>query len=161
MKFTLKRLPQFCGDKASFYTVASNDTELFRSFLIENTKLFEAELLNILGRIKNMGMKNGATDNFFRLDESEDANDEKVVAIKDLPSSKLRLYCVRMSDSLVVLGGGGPKPKNVFRWQDDLKLKKEAHKIMSVSNLIELKISHGKLKITDDGLSFQGDLQLN
>ena len=161
MKFKLVQLKKFCGEKASFYTILVDEGEtLFGKFVTENTKDFQNELMNMVGRIKNMGCKNGATDNFFKLDESSDPIDDNVVALYDKPDKKLRLYCVKMSDNLIVLGGGGKKPHWVFKWQWDSKLKKEAEMIMNISKLINSRIEHGQLGISQDGLTFTGNLEL-
>jgi hypothetical protein len=50
-----------------------------------------------------MGEINGATDNFFKTGESADPADDKVMALYDKPGSRLRLYCVKISDQLIVL----------------------------------------------------------
>lgn len=162
MKFKLKKLSKLSGSKASFYTILCDKTDsLFGKFVRDNEKKFQGELLDILGRIKNMGTINGATDNFFKLDESEDRHDEKVVALYDKPNSRLRLYCVKLSDQLVVLCGGGHKPKGIIRWQAKADLAKEARLAMDISKLIEMNMEISKLSISSDGLHFIDNLELN
>jgi len=107
-----------------------------------------------------MATKYGALDEFFKLRESSD-DDEKVVAYYDEPDKHLRVYCVKMSDRLIVLGGGGQKAKRIIKWQQDKKLKKEAEFIMQISKLIDQKLRSGELGISDDGFSFIGNLELN
>lgn len=162
MKFKLRKLKQFCGVESSFYTVVDDEGSLFGKFLDENVKKNEPELLNIIGRIKSMGNTNAATENFFKLDESSDPADEKIVAFYDRPEARLRLYCIRFSDKLTILGGGGPKPKGIIRrWQDSKKLTKEVETVMLISKLIDAKLKSGDLGISNDGLSFTGTLELN
>lgn len=56
-------------------------------------------LLNILGRIADFG----AFERFFRL---EGKMSDRVCALP-VVKSRLRLYCVRLSDKILVLGNGG------------------------------------------------------
>jgi hypothetical protein len=161
VKFRLKKLEKFSGEKATFYSIIADDQDLFARFIDENIKIFSEELIQIAARIKTMGTKHGAIDIFFKLEESSEFRDEKVVAFHDIPESKLRLYCVKISDSIVILGGGGHKAKSIVRWQENLKLKKEAHLVMAVSELIELKLQQRKLSISGNNLAFIGDLKLN
>jgi hypothetical protein len=161
VKFKLRRLEKLSGEKASFYSIISDSGDLFSNFVSEYEDIYPNELLNILGRIKNMATKNGATDNFFKLEESSDRRDEKVVAFYDVPGKNLRLYCIKMSDNLIVLGTGGPKSKGIIRWQHDKKLRREIAKVMTVSKLIDIRIKHSKLTISPNHLFFEGNLELN
>lgn len=160
MKFKLKRL-NFSGQKAAFYTVVIDGSSIaFKNFLDENMDNFQPELSRMLVKLNLMANKHGALDEFFKLNESSD-DDEKVVAYYDDPEKHLRVYCVRMSEQLVVLGGGGQKKKGIIKWQHDRKLRKEAELIMSVSKLIDSRIENGHLGISADGLFFIGNLELN
>jgi hypothetical protein len=104
VQLKLRKLDKLSGNKASFYTIIENEKDsLFAAFLTENQNNFTAELLDILARIKSMGEINGATDNFFKTGESADPADDKVMALYDKPGSRLRLYCVKISDQLIVL----------------------------------------------------------
>lgn len=161
MKFKIKKLGKFCGAKASFYSIVGDNMNLFGNFLLENEKTFQAEVLNILGRIKNMADKSGAKETFFKPDESSDFRDEKVVAFYDIPDSNLRLFCIRLSEKLVIIGGGGHKSKSIIKWQQSRKLISEIHKVMAVSELLEKRMSHGNIRISADELFLEGDLELN
>ncbi len=46
--------------------------------------------------------------------------DNTIRAIKMV--SNLRLYCIRLGSAVVILGGGGHKPKTIRTLQDDTKL---------------------------------------
>lgn len=160
MKLKLKKL-RFSDKKASFYTIVIDDSDtVFGKFLVENIEKFQPELSRMMTRINLMATKYGAIEEFFKLNESSD-DDEKVVAYYDEPEKHLRVYCVRMSNRLVVLGGGGQKKKSIIKWQQDRKLRKEAEFIMSISKLIDSKMMSGDLAISPDGLHFIGNLELN
>jgi hypothetical protein len=108
-------------------------------------------------------MKNdyGASDNYFRSNESSDYHNKNVVALNDLPEARLRLYAVKLSSKLVVLGGGGPKPKGIRTWQHSAVLSREAHCVEGISALIDRRMNNGLLGISQDGLHFVGNLKLN
>ena len=145
---------------ASFYTFIDNDKDAFGEFLSNNAQKYESELLGILGRLKNMGVKNGALRGYFKLDEASN-NDEKIVCYYDVPDSKLRIFCIRFSVHLVVLCGGGAKPKTIISWQQSNVLRKAAESSMNVSKLIDTNIEKGLLNITANKLNFSGKLELN
>jgi hypothetical protein len=47
-------------------------------------------------------------------------------SLKAIPivTSKLRLYCFRINECIIILGNGGHKPKHIKAYQDDPKLNK-------------------------------------
>jgi hypothetical protein len=161
VKLRLKKLLQFSGNKASFYTILVDGKAKFRDFLIENEKKYEQEILQMMARFVAMGNKTGATDNFFKLEESANPDDEKVVCYYDIPDKNLRLFCIKMSDKLIVLIDGGPKPRYHIKWQHNPKLKKEGELTMIVSETIDKRIAQGLLDISCDELDFTGNLELN
>lgn len=63
--------------------------------------------------------------------------------------------------TLIIIGGGGHKPKTIKSLQDDPKLKKENLIIREISKLINEKISQGNISFTDDYYDFDGNLDLN
>ena len=54
-----------------------------------------------------------------------------VCALFDLPNSNLRLYCIRYGNSIIILGGGGQKPKTISAFQENEKLAKQFEVISS------------------------------
>ncbi|MBK6979124.1 MAG: hypothetical protein IPH28_20170 [Cytophagaceae bacterium] len=56
-----------------------------------------------------------------------------VCALYDDPDRNLRLYCIRYGKQIVVLGGGGHKPKTIRALQEDEKLKQENYLIRNIS----------------------------
>ena len=60
---------------------------------------------------------------------------------------KLRLYCIRFGNVLLVLGGGGPKSKQIRAFQEDPKLMSENLKIRAVSDAMAKAIKEKTLKI--------------
>ena len=154
----LRQLKGFCGSEASIYTVLKSDGKTCVSEFIEEwIKDFEPAVVNFVSRLKSIGTVTGATENFFRLNEGN-APDDLVCALHDLPEMRMRLYCIRLTDKIVIVGGGGPK--NVRAWQEDPKLKKAAEFMISVSGWVRRNISNGDLEYSEDGLTLVGKLDL-
>lgn len=126
-------------------------------FVTKYRNTHPTQLMDIVRRLKSLGHKTGCTENFFKLDEGLDP-DDLVCALYDVPGTNLRLYCIRLSDQITILGGGGPKLKTIRAWQEDKNLEKEVHEMMRVSKIIRTKINNGDLRISEDGLRLEGDL---
>ncbi len=71
------------------------------------------KLLNVIGKIADYG----AFERFFR---PEGKMNDRVCALLVL-RSKLRLYCLRLSDSILILGNGGVKKTKTYNEDDALK----------------------------------------
>ena len=102
--YTIQFLSEDESEFEKFYTK-------FRSEL-EYNEDFE-RLLNILGRIADFG----ALERFFR---PEGKMNDRVCALPVL-KSKLRLYCLRLSDKILILGNGGVKRTKTYNEDDTLQ----------------------------------------
>jgi hypothetical protein len=116
---------------------------------------YPTDLMNIVRRLKSLGNTTGCTENFFKLDEGLEP-DDLVCALYDIPDINLRLYCIRLSEQITILGDGGPKTTRT--WQEDKNLEREVNEMMNVSKIIRTKIKNGDLRISTDGLRLEGDL---
>lgn len=155
MKFLLKKKNELSGNKATVYTVELEDgTDLFDQFLSENHGDYDDDLSNILQRIRSMATKTGAQEHFFKTKEGKPG--DQVCALYDTPEKNLRLYCIRMGNTVIILGGGGPKTTRTL--QKDPKLKKENYIIREVSEVIKQKMISRKLRFSDDELELIGEL---
>lgn len=104
----------------TLYTIQflSDDDSEFEKFYakfkdaLEYNEDFE-RLLNILGRIADFG----ALERFFR---PEGKMSDRVCALPVL-KSKLRLYCLRLSDKILILGNGGVKSTRTYDEDNTLK----------------------------------------
>jgi hypothetical protein len=158
----LKLLETYSGEMASLYTVmfelpGGEITSKLEQFIGKYRDTHPVQLMDIARRLKSLGNKTGCMENFFKLDEGLDP-DDLVCALYDVPETNLRLYCIRISDQITILGDGGPKPKAIRAWQEDKNLEREVHEMMKVSGIIRNKINNGDLRISDDGLRLEGDL---
>ena len=147
------------GDKASIYSILTEASKVpfLDHFILEHRDEFMQDLISIMGRLKSIGNTVGAIETYFKLDEGLQW-DDLVCALYDLPDRNLRLYCIRLNEKIIITGNGGPK--NVRAWQDDSKLSREVHEMMHYSKIIRKKLEDSSLRISDNGLKFEGDLIL-
>lgn len=107
-------------DKCTIYTIqfseeAETEYERFYSKFIEDAQL-NKDLLRIV-QILDKIADEGALERFFR---PEGKMRDSVVALPVL-RSKLRLYCLRLSDRILVLGNGGVKNSRTYEEDDSLR----------------------------------------
>ena len=86
---------QISGEACTFYSVLEEGQiqTLFELFISENLKLYKDEIKEITTRLKSMAKNVGAKINFFKVHEGNYG--DRVCALFDRPSQKLRLYCIR------------------------------------------------------------------
>lgn len=162
MNFRLVKILGLSGEKATIYTVILEEDEpskksLFDHFLDENNSKFREEVKDIVKRIKAMGHKTGATDIFFK--DWEGKPGDGVCALFDSPDKHLRLYCIRFGNAVLVVGGGGHKPKSMKALQESKKLAKENDLMKIVSIEIAARIRDRELTWSQDGNELEGDFK--
>jgi len=158
VNYEIVELEKFSGNKATIYSIILEGDEitLFDHFVRETLDDFKKELKFIAGRLQIIGQTTGARDKFFKLNEGKPG--DGVCALYDEPGSMLRLYCIRYANVAIILGGGGPKPSEIRKWQDDKKLTLEAQTMIQVSNDILQRLQSGDLEWSKDGYHLIGDL---
>lgn len=107
-------------DKCTIYTIqfseeSETEYERFYSKFIEDAQ-FSQDLLRIVQLVDKIA-DIGALERFFR---PEGKMRDSVVALPVL-RSQLRLYCLRLSDSILVLGNGGVKDSRTYQENDSLR----------------------------------------
>ena len=160
MNCEIVKLEEFSGSQASVYSIYIEEEEmtLYDRFVIENKEQFLAEINDINKRLINIG-KIGARENFFKLKEGNPS--DGVCALYDNPNSNLRLYCIRYGTSIVLIGGGGYKPKTISALQEDKKLTEENYFLRELSKEIKQRMLNKELKFSIDYLDFEGDINFN
>ena len=159
MKYRLEKNYKLSGSKASVYDIYLYDEydTLFNRFVAENINLSKDELKDILKRLYTIANKTGAREQFFKVGEG--GASDNIDALYDKPGSKLRLYCIRYGESLIILGGGGPKPKDIRAWQEDEKLTNEMKLLKHISQDIYQRQLDKELRLTDNGMDLDGNLE--
>jgi len=158
MKCELIKIKELSGNKASIYSVIidKDDTTLFEKFINENFDSHLSEIKNIIQRLKIIGTKTGAREHFFKLHEG--VTGDGVCALYDDPDKNLRLYCIRYGTLIVVLGGGGPKTKDMRAFQESEKLSDENYLMRAISEKITEKITDKEIRFSFHAKDFEGDL---
>ena len=156
----LIKIPQLSGPMGSVYTILVDGEEstAFRNFVTNNNDSFKSEIKDIVGRLKTMGFKTGMREDFFKLYEGNPG--DGVCALYDEEDSNLRLYCIRYGSQIIILGGGGHKPKSIRAFQEDKNLKKQNFILRDLSKLITQKMQDKEIWFSEDGLDFEGDLTI-
>lgn len=158
MDFKLIKIKELSGKETSIYTIVryGDKKTLFETFLEENSITFKSEILDILTRLNTIANNTGAREGFFKTKEGKPG--DGICALYDQPESNLRLYCIRFGHELIILGGGGPKPKNISALQEDEKLTLENYQLREIAQQIMKAIKGRDIRFSSDFLDFEGDL---
>ncbi|HCC85628.1 MAG TPA: hypothetical protein DEQ06_03350 [Porphyromonadaceae bacterium] len=160
MQYKLVKIDYLSGPKCSIYSILDcNDMSktFLDLFIDENINSFKSETIELISRLKTIGYKTGARLQYFKVHEGKPG--DGVCALFDNEESNLRLYCIRYGMQLIIVGGGGHKPKTIRALQEDEKLKGENYFLRELSALITERIKEKEIKFSDDGLDFIGDLE--
>ena len=151
VKYRIIELENFSGPRGAVYSVILDGSSktLFDLFLEENKVQYRKELRSIIDRIRVIGLKTGAREQFFKIYEGKPG--DGVCALYDEEDSLLRLYCIRYASIAIILGGGGPKLKEISAWQEDKKLSEEVNILTEISKDISRRILNKELEWSYDG----------
>lgn len=131
----------------TFYTIqflSKNESE-FEQFYnkFKDDVEFNPDLMRIvgfLGRIADFG----ALERYFR---PEGKMSDHVVALP-VVTSKLRLYCLRLSDKILILGNGGVK--NTKSYEEDDELSGYVITLQNFDKLIKEGTANGTIIVTEN-----------
>ena len=98
--------------------------------------------------------KTGALERYFR---PEGKMNDSVVALP-VTSSKLRLYCLRLSDRILVLGNGGVKTTQ--RYEDDTLLNGYVMTLQKFEKLLRQEVANGNVLITQSTIETDNVFEL-
>jgi len=155
--YKLVKEEKLSGTEVSVYTIFLIDEQetVFNKFINENKNSFKSELKDIVQRIKVVGNKTGAREQFFKLKEGKPG--DGVCALYDHPGKNLRLYCIRYGKTLIIVGGGGEKATQTL--QEDSKLKEENYFLRQVAKDIQDRMQEGEIEFSDDYMDLMGNLE--
>lgn len=98
--------------------------------------------------------RTGALERYFR---NEGKMSDSVVALP-VTSSKLRLYCLRLSDKILVLGNGGVKTTR--RYEDDPVLNGYVMTLQKFEELLKQEVANGNVNITESTIETDNIFEL-
>ena len=102
-----------------------------------------------------MGMlDNGALERFFRY---EGKMSDRVVALPVL-KSKLRLYCLRLSDKIIVVGNGGVNDTRTYEESDELR--GYVLSLQQLDKLLREGVHDGTIAITENKIETDKTFEL-
>lgn len=103
---------------------------------------FDEEVDTIIAWLDKIG-ETGALERYFRY---EGKYGDGVSAIP-IETSNLRLYCIRLSDRILIFGNGGIK--DCATWQDDETLTEYVEMLVDTSRFITSRLANGTLYMVD------------
>lgn len=141
------------GEKVSLYSPRFEGEEYteFEKFLLAYKDKYAHDVQVLIRRI-DIIKQNGAEDRYFRY---EGTMRDRVMALPShLDSSNLRLYCLNISQKVLILGNGGIKSTQTY--QEDPILHKAVQTLQKID--IEIKNQQNKRIVTIQGTNLNGPL---
>jgi hypothetical protein len=152
-KYTIELVEEH--DAVNFYSIHLDEEELselerfFEKFPVGCE--YDDEIDIIIAWLDKIG-ENGALERYFR---PEGRYGDGVGVIPIDVGNKLRLYCLRISDKILVFGNGGIKDADF--WQNSGTLAPYVEMLIDTSRFIISRIRDGKIILVDKDLV--GDLK--
>ncbi len=134
------------GDNCTIYSLQflnESETE-FEKFVSKftNDADYDEDYSRIAGLVSRIA-RSGALERYFR---PEGTMSDSVMALP-VTRSKLRLYCLRLSDKILILGNGDVK--RTRRYEDDPKLKAYVMTLQKFERLLKAGVEDGSVHITE------------
>ena len=150
-------LEDYEGTEARIYNIYVHEwrLSLYERFMEEN-KDYQDELKDIDSRLVLMATRYGVREDWLK--HKEGPPHLNIVALYDRPDSNLRCYGIMFGRALLIIGGGGVKPKTMRRFQESNKLTEENKIMQLVSQTINQLLSNGEIRWADNGMDFEGKL---
>lgn len=137
------------GENCTIYTLQFlNDVDSeFEKFVakFKDDAEFNEDFLRIATFIRRIA-SSGAFERYFR---PEGKMSDSVVALP-VTKSKLRLYCLRLSNKILVLGNGGVKKSQ--RYEEDSTLNGYVMTLQKFEELLKQEITNGNVIITESSI---------
>ena len=132
-------------DKAGLFTICFEGESYneFQKFIIKgrNNATLQPDLQEILRIIQRMMQEVGFLERMFR---PEGKMRDRVAALP-LETNKLRLYCLRLSDSVLIVGNGGQKRTRTYN--EDEELSGYVISLQKLDELLKTAERKGSIKI--------------
>lgn len=138
----LKTIEQ--NDNVSLYSICFNGSDIseYENFLMKfkDNSTLNQDFQRILVALEKI-IERGALERFFRIEGKMRDN----VAALSLDSHCLRLYCLRISDEILILGNGGVKTTRTY--QEDEELSGYVMDLQSFDELLKQAQRNGSITI--------------
>ncbi len=137
------------SEKATLYSISfeKDGTTEFEKFVaeFEQNANYNSDYQRIIAALQVV-LDKGALERFFR---PEGKVNDAVQAIP-IEGSKLRLYCLRISEQIVILGNGGVK--NTRTYQDDPRLYGYVLDLQRFEKILKENIEKGYISVDEKEL---------
>ncbi len=134
------------SDSCTMYIIQflSDDKSEFEKFVskFRNDSVLNTDFQTIMRFVQQI-LSNGALERYFR---PEGKMRDSVVALPII-KSKLRLYCLRLTDKILVLGNGDVK--NSRTYEEDETLQGYVMDLQKFENLLKQEVRSGNVEITE------------
>ncbi len=141
----------------TFYTIqflTENNSEFERFYnKFKDDVEFNPDLMRIVGFLGKIA-DFGALERYFR---PEGKMKDNVVALP-VVRSKLRLYCLRLSDKILILGNGGVKSSRTY--EDDNELSGYVLTLQKFDKLIKEGVENGTIIVTENKIETNNTFEL-
>jgi len=160
MQYEIVELASFSGERCTIYSILLKgrlDT-LFDSFLRNNWGQYPEEMNDLLSRLQQIGHDDGLREGYYEPNEGKPG--DGVCVLKNKAGGRLRLFFIRYGNDVIIIGGGGYKPKELRSWQDDPKLREQGDLIILLAEHIGRRIQNkDDLRWSNDLTHLLGDLK--
>lgn len=155
-KKTLKLEHVEASEKASLYTIIFENDDMsefskFMSRFKDNGKL-QRDYQLILYALRKI-LENGVQERYFR---REGKYNDRVCALP-IDSGKLRLYCLRISDKILIIGNGGIKATRTYN--EDSELNGYVLDLQNFDALLKDAESNGSIQIEETEIIGADDIK--
>ena len=129
------------GENANIYSYRVNDGDLeFEKFIVSFIDSVQhIQNYDIVNDTIEKILLNGAQGRYFR-PEGKFSDFLFAIPQKGL-GCELRVFCLLVSEKIIILGNGGVKPKNVKRYQDIQHLNSIAEEMQIIGNKLKQSIN--------------------
>lgn len=160
---SIKRLGRLSFEKVYYYTVQKEDVAQseFEDFLtrMEGCPDYAEQLGEILQFIKEIGEKHGAREAHFKHERAADALPPPYYIQPGKPNKfGLRLYCIRLSEEVVILLNGDLKTKN--NPEECPNCRKHFRFANSLARKLDEAIKNREVILVDRELQFDDDFEI-
>lgn len=135
--------------KGSLFTICieGESCSEIEKFIQKYSESYNKDLNVILTAIKHMLIASGFLERYFR---PEGKMNDRVCALP-IQSGKLRLYCLRINDSILIAGNGGVK--NAQKYQDCDELNGYVVDLQKLDKALRVAVKRGNVVIEENTIS--------